>query len=1079
MATSPDPPLTLRTLAVVERFPCGDVLAYPVMDPDAAAHASHAESALEELEVYLTEALARASASEVSRHALPPEARPLQVHVPMPVLGEDDPEPRGPGGLPELGVPVLVLPPEGEGPDGPRWALVPSLQQTVYLGAGEPLAETLRREVSRLLDAERYDAERWLALLPGGHVEFVPLTLELTRPSHAPAAVDAAQRTGGLRRQLAQATKVKGSLDVLADVALPLHASVEIAEAAPTVGRVDELALLGELLTGTPRRSVLLVAPSGAGKSALFHQWVREQASGAAFAPGRLTPRAGKRLAYQTSGAQLIAGMSYLGQWQARLARVVEAAETLDAVLYLSDLGDLFDARTGESGVDLPGSLKPALEEGRLRLVAELTPEAHDRLAARHEGFFACFHVLGLDAQDRDAGRSVLEARATHAEQTAPERPRVTAEGRETLLHLAERYLHERAFPGKAARLFEELRDAADRPGHDIEGDLGPAAVVRLFSLQTGIPEALLRDDRPLDARAVAARLRRRVIGQDDAVRAVAETLAVVKAALQPADKPLATFLFAGPTGVGKTELCRALAGWLYGAEERLLRFDMSELAGPGAVQRLVSGAGDREGEGLLTRRVRQQPFAVVLFDEVEKAHPSFFDLLLQIAGEGRLTDGNGRVASFRNTLVILTSNLGAQHEGRVPVGFQPGPVDLAGRYEAAVREAFRPELVGRLDRIIPFQPLGADHAARIADLLVTSLAERRGLAERGATLSITPGAREALAAGGVSAAYGARALRRHVEQTLAVPLAAGLSAHRGAFAVEVTLPEEAPKVPLEVPAGPITLSFTPRQADDAVAAEGLGAIFLLRRRVREAMRLPSVDERIEAEAFALARTAQLFAPRKTKRGRTVAPPKADGTEVAELQRAKSAAERLLAPLRAAEEEVHALEELVLDAMQSREAVPFGADEIATLQRRFERGLLELLLDADARHEIVFMAVERDEGRSLDPWLQSLCDALDPRGWTALFHLRGEGGGATAVPPWPDKAPFGPRGARRGFACAWKRITANPSRSSCAYAAPTRARSWPARAGFIACSERPLAGRSRTTRSSPWPFASPSPRTAT
>ena len=1009
MASSSASPLALRTLAVVEQFPSGDVLAYPVMDPSIAAHATDPESALDDLHLYLSEALARAPATEVSRHALPADATLLQVYVPLPTLGDP---PKGHDERPHslrLGVPVVLLPIERGAELGPRWALVPSLAQTMYLGADEPVEATLTREVARLLDARRYDAESWAERLPGGRIALAPLMLEVARRDVA----DAEPGAGGLRRRLERATKMRFALEVLSDVALPLHASASIADAAPTVGRDDELRVLAELLEGEPRRSVLLVAPSGAGKSALFEQWVRDHASGASFRRGALLPRDGKRLAYQTSGAQLVAGMSYLGQWQARLARVVDAAEELDAVLYLSDLRDLFDARTGESHVDLAGALKPALEEGRVRVVAELTPEAHDRLAARHEGFFASFHVLGMEAQDRTAGGAVLAARAAHAEEHAPERPRVTEEGQTTLLHLAERYLHDRAFPGKAARLFEELRDAADRPGHRVEGDLGGAAVVQLFSLQTGIPEVLLRDDRAFDADRVAATLRRRVVGQDAAVRAVAETLAVVKAALQPADKPLATFLFTGPTGVGKTELCRALAGYLYGAEERLLRFDMSELAGPAAVQRLVSGDG--RDDGLLTRRVRQQPFAVVLFDEVEKAHPSFFDLLLQIAGEGRLTDGAGRVASFKNTLVILTSNLGARHEGRLSLGFQRGPEDLQAAAMEAVRAAFRPELVGRLDRIIAFRPLAAADAARITGLLVAQLAERRGLSERGATLLVSPEALEALAAEGTSPAYGARALRRHVDASLATPLAAGLSAETGSFAIEV-VPSAGAASLAQAPGsfrrstGPLTLQFTPRSADDASALKGLGGVFALRREVQQRMRLPAVEALAEAEAHALARTAQLFAPRKTKRGRPLPPPKADGAEVALLEQTRSTAEKRLGPLREAEREVHALEELLLDAMQAREPPPFGDDEPPRLRRHFRRDLLTLLLEDDPKHAVLVLATELDDGRSLDPWLTSLLEALGPRGWEATFHLRGDRAPPSAPLPstWPSKPAFGP-----------------------------------------------------------------------
>ncbi|MEM1416506.1 MAG: AAA family ATPase, partial [Myxococcota bacterium] len=968
-----------------------------------AAHAGDEESALEELRLFLSESLSFAPAWQVSRHALAAEAEPLQVLVPLPGL-EGEPPPTRPAQRPRLSVPAVLLPPPmGEGRRA-RWAIVPRLRQTVFLDRDDEVLPTLEREIARLIDAESYDAAERLALLPGVSWRLVPMELQVKRSGPLDGL------TAGLRGRLEKATRAKAALEVLSDVARPLHATHAIAQAPQTVGRDDELALLRDLLAGDARRSVLLVGPEGSGKSALVQQWVREHSYGVELRVDGPTP--GKRLAYQTSGAQLIAGMSLLGQWQARVERVVLAAETLDAVLYFDDLGDLFDARSGDAHVDLPGAFKPALEQGRLRMVAELTPEAHDRLAARHEGFFACFTVIGLEGQDRKAAHAVLDARAAHAKEHEPERPRVTDEGRRALLHLAERYLADAAFPGKAARLYEELRDAADRPGHGIEGDLGPAAVVRLFSLQTGIPELLLRDDRALDAAHVAEVLGRRVVGQRAAVRAVAETLAVVKAALQPADKPLATFLFAGPTGVGKTELARALAGFLYGDEQRLLRFDMSELADPWAVQRLVSGAGGERGEGLLTRRVRQQPFAVLLFDEVEKAHPAFFDLLLQIAGEGRLTDGAGRVASFKNTLVILTSNLGAQHEGVGRLGFGGGAADADARYLAAVREAFRPELVGRLDRVIPFAPLTPEETGRIASILLGRIADRRGLTDRGATLTVSEGARQALSEAGYSAAYGARALRRSLDQTVAAPIARGLSAHasEGPFAIHLRLPNEGPppgRLAHEAEAGPARLHFVVRKEEAAASLDGLEAAFALRRELARGLTLPAVEARVEAEDFAKARMAQLFSPRRNRKGKLVPPPKADGVEVATLQRALHQAELLLTPLRDAQGEAHALEELLLDAMQAREPLPDVDAERRALRQRFRMALLEVLLETDRRDMVLALVEELDAGRTLDHWLGSLLREHEERGWSLTFHVRGETGWRLEGVP-PEKLPFGP-----------------------------------------------------------------------
>ena len=255
--------------------------------------------------------------------------------------------------------------------------------------------------------------------------------------------------------------------------------------------------------------------------------------------------------------------------------------------------------------------------------------------------------------------RDRLRVRAQQWARTEPNRPTVALEALAPVVELARRYLPYRAFPGKAVRFLEELRATRDTV-RDATGrpiPLGLEDAYEAFSLVTGIPAFLLRDDRELHLDEVVGRLRKRMIGQEEAVRRVAETICVAKAQLGPGDKPLATFLFVGPTGVGKTELARSLADFLFGSENRLVRFDMSEYGDPWAAERLITGG---TGDGLLTSKVREQPFCVVLLDEIEKAHPAVFDLLLQVLGEGRLTDGRGRTTYFQNAIIVMTSNLGA-----------------------------------------------------------------------------------------------------------------------------------------------------------------------------------------------------------------------------------------------------------------------------------------------------------------------------------------------------------------------------------------------------------------------------------
>ncbi|RYE86526.1 MAG: ATP-dependent Clp protease ATP-binding subunit, partial [Myxococcales bacterium] len=443
-----------------------------------------------------------------------------------------------------------------------------------------------------------------------------------------------------------------------------------------------------------------------------------------------------ERLVYQTSGAQLIAGMSGLGQWQERIKRVFEATEQLDAILYFDNLGDLFAERV-EGSVDLAGAMKPYLEQGRVRLVGELTPELWELAESRQAGFVACLSRLKVEPLTPAATARALAARVAFDRRHEPDRPTIDERAVAPLVDLAERYLPYRAFPGKAFRLYEELRGVH---GEELaaSGRGATLTVDRLyehFSLSSGVPSFLLRDDRTLVLGDVVRALGEQLVGQREAVRRVAETVCVTKAGLQPTGKPLSTFLFVGPTGVGKTELARALATYLFGTPERVVRFDMSEYMDMEAAERLIRGT-DR-ADGLLTRRVREQPFCVLLLDEIEKASRGVFDLLLQVCGEGRLTDARGRVAYFHNAIIIMTSNLGAAHH-RPTAGFGTSGGEDEAYYVRQVNASFRPEFVNRIDRIIAFAPLTAAEAERVARMALGRICTRRGLVEAGVQLLVS-----------------------------------------------------------------------------------------------------------------------------------------------------------------------------------------------------------------------------------------------------------------------------------------------------------------------------------------------------
>jgi ATP-dependent Clp protease ATP-binding subunit ClpC len=332
--------------------------------------------------------------------------------------------------------------------------------------------------------------------------------------------------------------------------------------------------------------------------------------------------------------------------------------------------------------------------------------------------------------------------------------------------------------PGGAVSL---LRAAASQRGDSRQApSLGRDAVVGAFSAQTGYPRALIDSAVPMDPDAVLAQLQRRVVGQDDALRLLRDLVVTLKTAMGDPRKPLGSFLLLGPTGVGKTESALCLAEYLFGDSKRLVRFDMSEYADPGSAARLLGLYGS---DGTLARRLREQPFGVILLDEIEKADRSVHDLLLQALGEGRVTDATGRTVNLRNAIVMMTSNLGAETATRT-LGFTDhAPArSLDVHYRAAAAAFFRPEFLNRIDHVVPYHPLGADTVREIARRALDEALSREGLTRRNITVRYDDAVLRALADLGMDPRYGARPLKRAMERWVVAPIAAILAA-RGADA--------------------------------------------------------------------------------------------------------------------------------------------------------------------------------------------------------------------------------------------------------------------------------------------------------
>jgi ATP-dependent Clp protease ATP-binding subunit ClpC len=521
-------------------------------------------------------------------------------------------------------------------------------------------------------------------------------------------------------------------------------------------GPVDAAAYT-ELLSSKRKPSLLLVGPSGSGKT----EWVRELARRAARSAGE----GGDDVrVWATSADRIMAGMQYLGMWEQRCLDLVAELSSEGHYLYVDRLTTLTQARTGGSSIaDL---FLPALQDGEVSLIAECTAPELERLSAETPTLIACFRVQQVEslpaAQVPVLINEYLERQGNrfHFHPDALRR---------LVRHLS-LFRKDHAFPGKVFTFLHWLEQnrAPAGPGQPPE-TIAPRAADRLFARYSGLPEQLISDDELADAEALAALLSRGVVGQESACRTCAELLARFKAGVIDPDKPAGSLLFVGPTGVGKTELAKQLSRVMFGSEDRLIRFDMSEYMLSGSTHRLLA---DDKGSASLAQQVSRQPLCVVLLDEIEKAHPAVFDLLLGVLGEGRLTAASGRLVDFRMAIIVMTSNLGS---GVTRVGFgQPGATLADG--SSAVREHFRPEFFNRLDYVVPFGTLSPEALRRIVELLLAKLEQRQGLLRRRLRLEVSDAAKVRLAELGWHPQYGARPLTRVIEEQIMTPIAVELS---------------------------------------------------------------------------------------------------------------------------------------------------------------------------------------------------------------------------------------------------------------------------------------------------------------
>jgi len=672
---------------------------------------------------------------------------------------------------------------------------------------------------------------------------------------------NAASATGGLNTAIAERRSNNSKTPTVDHFGRDLTREVEEGKLDPAAGRQRELRRLITVLGRRQKNNPVLIGEPGVGKTAIVENLARRIYEG--DVPSVLR---GKRIVSLNIGG-MVAGAMFRGQFEQRIKSILEELRQADDVIvFIDELHTVVGAGAAEGAVGAADMLKPALARGELRCIGATTLDEYRKHIEKDAALERRFQPVLVDEPSAEEAIEML--RIVRPNYELHHSVSITDEAIEAAVKLSDRYINDRFLPDKAIDVMDEaasaLRLEATEKGivspvliSDLEKELAdfqtkkeaaanaedyeraaklrqqelvvqdklekaraesgssmtllvtPELIAQSVENWTGVPVSQMLESERQNLISLEDDLRKRVIGQDEAISAVARAIRRSRAGLKDPKRPIGSFLFLGPTGVGKTELAKALAAELFGGEENLIRLDMSEYMEPHTVSRLFGSppgyVGHDEG-GQLTEQVRRRPYSVILLDEVEKAHPEVFNALLQIMDDGRLTDGQGRTVDFKNTVVIMTSNAGSADMKRaVRIGFLPAKDEdsrdehhevIRSKAMEGLKRMFRPEFINRIDQIVVFHALGRPELYKIVDLLLAQVRSR--LNEQKIELVISDEVRDLLIREGFDEEYGARPLRRtiqtYVDDTLADALLNGvltpgkvahLVIHDGNIAVE------------------------------------------------------------------------------------------------------------------------------------------------------------------------------------------------------------------------------------------------------------------------------------------------------
>lgn len=627
-----------------------------------------------------------------------------------------------------------------------------------------------------------------------------------------------------------------GEKSMLEQFGTDLTAKAKAGKLDPVIGRAAEIERVMQVLSRRQKNNPLLIGEPGVGKTAVVEGLA--QLIVADQVPDIIS---GKRVITLDVSA-LVAGSKYRGEFEERLKKVIkEVVKDGNIILFIDEMHTIIGAGSAEGSIDAAAILKPPLSRGELQVIGATTTEEYRKHLEKDSALARRFQTVNVKEPSEEQALRILDGLRDRYE--AHHHVRYSDEALQAAVSMSSRYIQDRFLPDKAIDVLDEagarmrirnrtlpdeirkfddelrrvrldkeeaasaqeferaaqLRDeekqleeqraeAEKRFSEESDKELANITEVEIadvVSMSTGVPVSNLTEAEADKLLRMEGVLHERIIGQEEAVTALSKAIRRSRSGLKDPKRPSGSFIFLGPSGVGKTELSKALAEFLFGTEDALITYDMSEYMEKHSVSRLVGSppgyVGFDEG-GQLTKAVRQRPYSVVLFDEIEKAHPDVFNILLQILEEGRLTDSQGRSVDFRNTVIIMTSNVGARQIAETaPLGFTPdsqkglSDKEIKSRVMSEMKKLFRPEFLNRLDEIIVFKSLTEEQIAQIVDLMVADLRDR--LIAMDMTINLTPEARALVAKEGTDTTMGARPLRRAIQRLLEDPISEQLLA--------------------------------------------------------------------------------------------------------------------------------------------------------------------------------------------------------------------------------------------------------------------------------------------------------------